>query len=326
MPRPTPASLQHSSRRDHGGVAGQEVTVPADRSTPTGFRPDVEGLRAVAVGLVVAYHAGLPWLSGGFVGVDVFFVLSGFLITGLLAGELTSSGSLSFLRFYGRRARRLLPMSAVVLVATAAAFSLVLSPLDRGVLASDLRSAALYFANWHFAAGSLDYLSDVSKSPVLHYWSLGVEEQFYLVWPVLLVLVARRRARRGDPDGARRRMVAALAVIAAGSLVLSILITDRSGPYAYYGLHTRAWELAAGGLLALGGARLARLPGQARAAAAATGLVVVVASAVLIGPATPFPGWAALGPVVGTVLVVAAGTGGGGGGPRPAAFAPPVPP
>jgi len=283
--------------------------MPADRSPSTGFRPDVEGLRAVAVALVVGYHAGVPWLGGGFVGVDVFFVLSGFLITGLLAGELTRSGSLSFLRFYGRRARRLLPMSAVVLIATAVAFSIVVSPLDRGVLAADLRAAALYFANWHFAAGSLDYLSDPTKSPVLHYWSLGVEEQFYLVWPMLLLLAGRRAARRGDPAGASRRMAVALAVLAAGSLALSVLTTG-SGPYAYYGLHTRAWELAAGGLLALLAPRLTRLPRRARAGAVVVGVALMIASAVLIGNATPFPGWVALAPVLGTVLVVAAGTGG----------------
>ncbi|HEU5034010.1 MAG TPA: acyltransferase family protein [Mycobacteriales bacterium] len=275
-----------------------------------GFRADVEGLRAVAVGLVVAYHAGVPFLGGGFVGVDVFFVLSGFLITGLLAGELTESGSLSFLRFYGRRARRLLPLSTVVLVTTAIVFAAVLSPLDRGRLAADLRAAALYLANWHFAAGSLDYLHDPSSSPVLHYWSLAVEEQFYLVWPVLLVVAGRRAARRGRPEAARRRMTTALAVLAVGSLVSSIVITRTSSPYAYYGLHTRAWELAAGGLLALTGHRLRHQPSWLRALLAAVGLVTVVVSAVAIGTSTPFPGAAALGPVLGTVLVVAAGTGG----------------
>jgi peptidoglycan/LPS O-acetylase OafA/YrhL len=272
-----------------------------------GHRPDVEGLRAVAVGLVVAYHAGVPFVSGGFIGVDVFFVLSGFLITGLLADELTREGRLSFARFYGRRARRLLPMSTVVLIATAIAFSFLVSPLDRATLATDIRSAALYVANWHFAAASFDYLGNPSKSPVLHYWSLGVEEQFYVVWPLLLFLVARRAARRSGPAAANRRMIGALAGLAVVSFVLCLVMTTRSAPYAYYGLHTRAWELAAGGLLALGATTVQRVPGGVRRAAGWLGLGTVLTSAILIGAATPFPGWAALGPVLGTVLVVAAG-------------------
>ncbi len=275
-----------------------------------GHRADVEGLRAVAVGLVVAYHAGVPWVRGGFVGVDVFFVLSGFLITGLLAGELTRDGRLSFARFYGRRARRLLPMAALVIVVTALAFLWVVSPLDRGTLAGDLRAAALYVANWHFAASSLDYLGDPSGSPVLHFWSLGVEEQFYLVWPLLLVLVARRAAGRGAPTLAVRRMVVALSVLAVASFALGVVATNQNTPYAYYGLHTRAWELAAGGLLALGGARVARLPLAARPVLGWLGVAVVVASAFLIDASTPFPGVVALAPVLGTVLVVAAGAGG----------------
>ncbi len=271
----------------------------------SGHRPDVEGLRAVAVLLVIAFHAGVGFLSGGFVGVDVFFVLSGFLITGLLADELLRTGSLSFTRFYGRRARRLLPMSTLVLVVVAVAFVFVLPPLDRPSLVGDIRASALYVANWHFGLHSLDYMSSVNKSPVLHYWTLSVEEQFYLIWPVILLLVARRGRRlRRNPVGA---MALALGGLGAASLLASAVLTSPSSVYSYYGLHTRAWELAAGGLLALGSQHLSRLPHALRALGGWLGLAGIVASAVVIGPGTRFPGVAALLPVLSTVLVVAAG-------------------
>jgi peptidoglycan/LPS O-acetylase OafA/YrhL len=272
-----------------------------------GHRPDIEGLRAVAVLLVVAFHAGFRGMSGGYVGVDVFFVLSGFLITGLLADELVQSRRISFSRFYGRRARRLLPMATVVLIATGVAFTIVLSPLDRSDLVRDIRASALYFANWHFAINSTDYMSAVDKSPVLHYWSLSVEEQFYLLWPVLLVLVTRSWRRGNSTRQPLRRMIVALAVVAAASLTLSILLTPDSAPYSYYGLHTRAWELAAGGLLALGSQWVDRLPVAVRGVAGWAGLAGIVASAFVITRATPFPGSVALLPVISTLFVVAAG-------------------
>src|SRR5436190_10885465 len=185
-------------------------------SATRGFRPDVEGMRALAIVLVVAYHGGWSVVSGGFIGVDVFFVLSGFLITGLLSDELRREGSVDFARFYGRRIRRLLPMATLVLITVAVVFSAVISPLDRHSLLEDIEAAAAYFANWHYAHGALDYLHDPSTSPVLHFWSLSVEEQFYLVWPVLLVAVAgvRGRHRQGDR---RTSMLVALACVAAGS-------------------------------------------------------------------------------------------------------------
>lgn len=295
------------------GGAGSTPEVVAPRPLRAGYRPDVEGLRAVAVVLVVAFHAGLGVLSGGYVGVDVFFVLSGFLITGLLADEILREKSLSFARFYGRRARRLLPMATVVLIAVAIAFGAVLSPIDRSGLVADIRAAALYVVNWHFALDSLDYMSDVSKSPVLHYWSLSVEEQFYILWPVLLVLVTRRW-RHGGQRSHRdplRRMAVALGVVAAGSLAASVLLSPRSAAYSYYGLHTRAWELAAGGLLALSVRRLDRLPTAVRGLSGWFGLAGIVASGFVITSSTTFPGYAAVLPVLSTVLVVAAGAGGG---------------
>ena len=153
------------------------------------FRGDIEGLRAVAVVLVVAFHAGVGVVGGGFVGVDVFFVLSGFLITGLLVDEIARTGSISIGDFYARRVRRLLPLSTLVLAATAVATFVLVPPIDREGVAGDIVGAAVWGANWKFAAESTQYMADTDKSPVLHYWSLAVEEQFYVVWPLLLLLL-----------------------------------------------------------------------------------------------------------------------------------------
>lgn len=162
------------------------------------FRPDIEGLRAVAVLLVVACHAGVPWLQGGYVGVDVFFVISGYLITRLMYTEYVQQGRLDLLRFYARRIRRLLPAFTVMLVAVMAGVRLLYSPFEQPALLDSALAAALYFSNLHFAWGATDYWGPNAKlDPLLHTWSLGVEEQFYLVWPLLLVLLMflQQRAR-----------------------------------------------------------------------------------------------------------------------------------
>jgi peptidoglycan/LPS O-acetylase OafA/YrhL len=154
-----------------------------------GFIPHIEGLRALAVGIVIAYHAGVPFLSGGFIGVDVFFVLSGFLITSLLLAELDRTGYVDFARFYARRARRLLPAATLVLVATAAAAWLILPPLRWRTVAYDVLAATLWSGNIRSAITQFDYLTaNDAPSPVLHFWSLGVEEQFYLLWPAMLAV------------------------------------------------------------------------------------------------------------------------------------------
>src|SRR5258706_14292249 len=155
-----------------------------------GFRPDLEGLRAIAVILVLLYHASVPGVTGGYVGVDVFFVLSGFLITGLLVRELDATDTISLAAFYARRARRLLPAVALVILATVSASVVLLSPLRAGEVAKDGIAAALYTSNLRFALQATDYLqSELPPSPLLHLWSLGVEEQFYLFWPALLLIV-----------------------------------------------------------------------------------------------------------------------------------------
>ena len=153
---------------------------------PTGghFRGDVEGLRAVAVLAVVLFHAGVPGLDGGFVGVDVFFVISGFLITGLLEREVAENGTVRLAPFYGARARRLLPAASLTLVVTAVAAVLLLPPLEARSVLRDGVASALYVGNLRLALQGTDYLAaDAAPSPFQHYWSLGVEEQFYLCWP-----------------------------------------------------------------------------------------------------------------------------------------------
>ena len=272
------------------------------------FRGDIEGLRAVAVVLVVAFHAGVGLVGGGFVGVDVFFVLSGFLITGLLVDEISRTGTISLGDFYARRVRRLLPLATLVLAATAAATYALIPPIDRKGVAADIVGSALWSANWRFAAESTQYMADTDKSPVLHYWSLAVEEQFYVVWPLLLLLLVGGTglALRAWPV-AFRRIALALGLVIAGSLWLSWTQTDAGSTFAYFGLHTRAWELGVGAALALVRPMLPLLTRRAAEAAALVGVAMVLGSAVLMDESTPFPGTAALVPVLGTALLVAAG-------------------
>ncbi len=273
------------------------------------FRGDIEGMRAIAVLLVVAFHAGVGVVSGGFVGVDVFFVLSGFLITGLLVDEIARTGTISLGDFYARRVRRLLPLSTLVLAATAVAAYLLVPPIDRKGIAADLAGAGLWGANWRFAAESTQYMADTDKSPVLHYWSLSVEEQFYVVWPLLLLLLVGRTGLAHRAWAVVfRRMALALSVLIAVSLVVSWQLTASGSPFAYFGLHTRAWELGIGAALALARPALRLVTTRAAHAAAVTGVAMIVGSALLMDESTPFPGTAALVPVLGAAFLVGAGT------------------
>ncbi len=270
-----------------------------------GFRADVEGLRAVAILAVLLCHAGIPVFAGGYVGVDVFFVISGFLITGLLLRELRRHGRISLAGFYARRARRLLPLTALLLGTVAVASLLLLSPLRALEVAGDIVSSALYTANWHFAAQSVDYFAqDVEPSPVLHLWSLAIEEQFYLAWPALLLGATwyqRRRGRRLD-----RALWLALALVFALSLGFGIAFTSDEPAAAYFSTFGRAWELALGGCLALLGA--VRLPRLGAAALGWAGLAAIVYAALAFDATTPFPGVAALVPTVGAAALILAGS------------------
>ena len=268
------------------------------------YRPDIEGLRAVAVVLVVLSHASIGGVRGGFVGVDVFFVLSGFLITGLLLRELDTTGTISLGAFYARRARRLLPAAALVLLVTLGATILLMPPLLVPGITGDVAAAAAYVSNIGFALQATDYFAaGQAPSPILHYWSLGVEEQFYLFWPAIVLLVAR------SAIGRRARVAVAVAGLAAASLALSVWLTSANPPWAFFSLPTRAWELGIGAILAVAGTRLATLPTRLAAMAGWTGLALIVVAGMGLDETVPYPGTAALLPAVGACLVVIAGAG-----------------
>ncbi|MEU7901938.1 acyltransferase family protein [Actinoplanes sp. NPDC049118] len=290
-----PVAPAHRAGPRHAAAGPGVTAAPA----PGRHRRDIEGLRAVAVLLVVAYHCGLPYVTGGYVGVDVFFVISGFLITGLLLREAGRTGTVSIPRFYARRALRLLPASTVVVVATMAASALWLPPLRLTGILSDALHTTIYAMNWRLAAIGTDYLNaEAEPSPLQHFWSLAVEEQFYLVWPLLLLIVVRRGGRG---------LTTVLTVVTAGSLLFSVWQTQHNAGWAYFGAHTRAWELGVGALLAVGATRLARLGSGASRALTGCGLAAIVISAFGYTASTPFPGYAALLPVLGTGAVIAGG-------------------
>ena len=268
------------------------------------FRPDIEGLRAVAIGAVLLCHAGLGFAAGGFVGVDVFFVISGFLITRLLLGEVSRTGSVSLPRFYARRVKRLLPLSALLLAVVAALSLLIYSPVRAGEVAGDIVSCATYTANWHFAAQSVDYFAQGTEpSPVQHLWSLAIEEQFYLVWPALLLGLTWFQRRRGR--SARPVLGAGLAAILVVSFLFNLGYVDSQPAAAYFSTFGRAWELGLGALLAvLGDVRLCRLPALA---IGWLGVGAIAFATLTFGPETPFPGTAALVPTLGAAALILAG-------------------
>ncbi len=264
------------------------------------FRPDLEALRGVAVLLVLAYHAGLP-VDGGFIGVDVFFVLSGFLITGLLVRERERAGRIDLVAFYGRRVRRILPAAAVVVAATILVVPFVVSPLDMPRMAGDAVSSILAFSNIRFAATDLDYFADHgTPSPFRQFWSLAVEEQFYFVWPALLVAATW---------GRRPRLGAGIAVagLFAASLAACVVVSGIAVPWAFYSLPTRAWQLAAGGLLAIALPLLPRVPSALVIAAGWVGAALLALAALTFGELQPYPGWYALVPTLATLALIASG-------------------
>ena len=261
------------------------------------FRPDIEGLRGIAILLVLLFHAGLPWTPGGFIGVDVFFVISGFLITGKLWRESQQPGGLNIAKFYAWRIRRLLPAALVAVALISLVGLLIAAPLDRSELAADGAASALSIANMRFI-GSVDYFAPTSSpSPFLHFWSLSVEEQFYLVWPALIVLLTWR-------GGSSRRLIAALLIGVVASFALSMWLTDASPARAFYLLPTRVWQLGVGGLLALVG-----VAGTSRrvGALAWAGLAAVAVAGVALTAEMPYPGLAALLPTAGAVALLYGG-------------------
>ena len=273
---------------------------------PMGHRADVQGLRALAVLLVIADHAGLASVAGGFVGVDVFFVLSGFLITSLLVHEVATRGQVSIAGFYARRARRILPVANVTLLVVLAWCARNLAPVQVAEAGEDARWSAFFAANVHFGRAGQDYFDDDrAVSPFQHYWSLAVEEQFYLVWPLLLGVVVLAGGRL------TRHVAPLLAVLCLASAAWWVHLGVVDPQQAYFSSAARAWELGLGALLAVLAPRLFRLPAWTRTTVGAAGLAAVLTAAVSVGT-TPGPGttWRIPLAVLGAAALVAAGTGG----------------
>ncbi|HEX9138803.1 MAG TPA: acyltransferase family protein [Steroidobacteraceae bacterium] len=265
------------------------------------FRPDVEGLRGVAILLVVGCHCGLFWCAGGFVGVDLFFVLSGYLITGLLATEIRASSRIDLPKFYARRARRLLPACALVILLTTLAAAAILAPPAIAFTGKAAGAAALYISNVFFDHSAADYFAPhVADNPLLHTWSLGLEEQFYLIWPLLIWLTYRG-------PRALQKTFWTLGAVTTLSLLSSVYLTPRWPTFAFYELPPRAWEFAAGGLLAILPASKVPVSSGGAAAVGAVGLAVILGTAVLVQGGSGFPGWVALLPVAGTLALLFAG-------------------
>lgn len=265
-----------------------------------GFRADIQGLRAIAVGAVLLFHAEVPGFSGGFVGVDVFFVISGFLITGHLVRERELHGRVAFGKFYARRARRLLPAALTVLVVTLVVALLTMPPLAISELLQDALATALYVPNLLFAVRGTDYLASESPSVFQHYWSLGVEEQFYLIWPVLVLLAL-------SSSKAHARVGFVVGVVGALSFALCIGLTTTAQPWAFFGLPTRAWEFAIGGGVALLGGRVGSDRPWLNLSVSWTALLTLVGCMAFLHSSVPFPGWIAAIPVLATSALIAFG-------------------
>jgi len=286
-------------------------------STGITFRKDIQGLRAVAVGLVVLAHAGVAGFSGGFVGVDVFFVLSGYLITGLLVDERLSTGTICYGRFLSRRLKRLLPAMLVMLVLVLSVSSLALTAFEMRVQSRSFPFATVWASNFYFAFVERDYFQALQAEDLfLHTWSLGVEEQFYIVWPWLILLFVGLRIRDNTCHARANVVIGALATIFAASLALSLYLSAYMPILSFYMMPTRAWQFALGSAVFIGlhlrdtvsdeylategGKTAFRLVGGA-------GLLLILGSSMLLSSNTNYPGYYALFPSFGAAMIIAAG-------------------
>ncbi|MGV3591051.1 MAG: acyltransferase family protein [Gammaproteobacteria bacterium] len=280
-----------------------------------GWRADIEGLRAVAILSVVADHAGFSFAPGGFTGVDIFFVLSGYLITGLLLRELTARGSIDFAAFYARRLQRLLPGLALMLVVVMPVAAVLLAPYEQIPQAATLSLAFLWLSNFHFGLADFGYFDAASETNLLlHTWSLGVEEQFYLVWPLLLLWLF---TKGGDGSTRPMRLRQGLAWIFLAGLAINLLLSYTSPLWAFYSMPSRSWQFALGGLVylfvdAAGHAEAKPVAVGAmrmRVAAGWAGACLILGSVVFLHERMTYPGLWALLPSAGAALVIFAGAG-----------------
>lgn len=282
----------------------EPAKVPAAPAELRKFRPDIEGLRAVAVVTVVLAHAGLVF-TGGYIGVDVFFVISGFLITRQLADEMEAKKRIYFAKFYARRFRRIIPAATVVIFATLLASWEWLSPLRMRAITQDALFSAISGVNWRLAEQGTDYFqSTAPPTPFQHYWSLSVEEQFYAVWPLLLVVSA---SLIGRLVGRQLAVVISLLAVILVSFYLSVTVTNVAAPWAYFGSQTRAWELALGALIAITARTLSRLPVALAALATWFGMALIFWAAWSFTNQTLYPGSLVAVPVIGAVLLIVGG-------------------
>lgn len=270
------------------------------------LRPEIQGLRAIAVGLVLIFHIWPHILPGGFVGVDVFFVISGYLIVGSLVREAEREGRISLTAFYGRRVRRLLPAATVVLAFAFAGTLLWLPQARWSDTFLQIGASALYVQNWYLSWASVDYLAaENAASPVQHYWSLSIEEQFYIVWPFLMLGILAIARQIKTP--VRNLLGAAVLVIFSASLAASFWLTETQPGAAYFVSHTRVWELALGGLLAIWLPAI-KAADMVRALLFVLGLAAILVSGFLYDPSVvPFPGLSALLPTLGAAAIILAG-------------------
>lgn len=275
------------------------ATAPAtsDKRVSLAYRPAIDGLRAIAVLSVFVYHLNEEWLGGGFVGVDVFFVISGYLITSIIASEIEAD-SFSFRKFFLRRISRIAPMAFLVSTVILVVSSTIYGPEDLGAIATGGAAAALSLANVKFALQGSYFAFFPDTQPFLHYWSLSVEEQFYLIFPLLLCFAFGRHRNR-------RRALLVTCIVGVISLCLCLAFTPRSPAFAFYLLPFRAWELLAGSILALAGSKTSRISSPILSIGQPIGLAIILASVATIPNGDSFPGWYALLPVTGTVLAIA---------------------
>ena len=293
LDRSTPVDRLVQSENDPGTLLG-------DRR----YRPDVEGLRAVAVGAVILFHAKLVRFTGGFVGVDVFYVISGFVITGVLLRKLEASGSLGFKDFYARRARRILPAAGLVLLVTVFASYHWLGFIRGAEVADDARWSAVFLGNFHFLSIGTNYFaSQLPPSPLQNYWSLAVEEQFYLVYPCALALSLVVIPRLS----VRHKVMIFTGIVILGSLSWSIYQTSADPYGAYLSSLTRAWELAVGGFVAAGTQYWLRIRRDVALYMTWIGVGGIFVAATEFTGNTPYPGWAAVLPVASAALIIIGG-------------------